>query len=278
MAVAFSSSVEEVLKRTVHISRQTVSDHSDEELSQCFELDRCSKWINDRSFRRVALQFPDDLLSMSVRVAQKLGSTVADCKLYILGDTSFGSCCVDEVAAEHAACQGVIHFGHSCLSPPSRLEVLLVLGVYPIDWTPLGLQLSQIQPTAFEPPSAASQPDKASQPADIEFLVIVDTKYCSQIDIIRGQLPSGAIIGHPIVPGDENPECEGREMFRRIFPTRRPLSDFRSLLWVGRDGQALVNVLLQFYSATVWAYDPETGTLQRQGMSIVSINRYGCFS
>lgn len=39
------------------------------------------------------------------------------------------SCCVDEIAAEHAKCDSIIHFGSSCLSPSSRLPVALVFPV-----------------------------------------------------------------------------------------------------------------------------------------------------
>jgi diphthamide biosynthesis protein 2 len=35
----------------------------------------------------------------------------------ILGDTSYGECCVDEVAAEHIEADAVIHFGNACLTP-----------------------------------------------------------------------------------------------------------------------------------------------------------------
>lgn len=47
-------------------------------------------------------------------------------KLFILGDTSYGACCVDEVAAEHVDADVVVHYGRSCLSPPSRLPVIYV--------------------------------------------------------------------------------------------------------------------------------------------------------
>lgn len=47
-------------------------------------------------------------------------------RLYILADTSYGSCCVDEVAAEHADADVVVHYGRSCLSPTARLPVIYV--------------------------------------------------------------------------------------------------------------------------------------------------------
>jgi diphthamide biosynthesis protein 2 len=47
-------------------------------------------------------------------------------RLYILADTSYGTCCVDEVAAEHVDADVVVHYGRSCLSPSARLPVIYV--------------------------------------------------------------------------------------------------------------------------------------------------------
>lgn len=38
-------------------------------------------------------------------------------RLFIMADTTYGSCCVDEVGAAHANADCVIHYGHTCLSP-----------------------------------------------------------------------------------------------------------------------------------------------------------------
>nr|POE49124.1 diphthamide biosynthesis protein 2 [Quercus suber] len=47
-------------------------------------------------------------------------------RLCILGDTSYGACCVDEVAAEHVDADVVVHYGRSCLSPTARLPVVYI--------------------------------------------------------------------------------------------------------------------------------------------------------
>lgn len=36
-------------------------------------------------------------------------------KLYILGDTSYGSCCIDEIAAQHVDSEFIVHYGNACL-------------------------------------------------------------------------------------------------------------------------------------------------------------------
>lgn len=139
---------------------------SDEELSITYDIDRTLKEIRQARYKRIALQFPDDMLPDAPRVFQLLSrgldrqnatngapkaqpngnnngsnaDNLADSvthlnvedasdeppKLYILGDTSYGSCCVDEVAAEHVNADAVVHYGRSCLSPTSRLPVIYV--------------------------------------------------------------------------------------------------------------------------------------------------------
>ena len=71
---------------------------------------------------RVALQFPDCFLPQAVSTADTLRAR-CDCAPFILADTTFGSCCVDEVAAQHAEADMIVHFGDSCLSPTKRLPV-----------------------------------------------------------------------------------------------------------------------------------------------------------
>lgn len=47
-----------------------------------------------------------------------------------MGDTSYGSCCVDEVAAAHVDSNAIIHFGHACLSKVVRLPILYVFPTF----------------------------------------------------------------------------------------------------------------------------------------------------
>lgn len=120
----FSSSGDDVIERTIDVSPEP-SISSESESIEKFELQRCAEWMKDRNLSIVCLQFPDNLLHSSVQIALWLEKQTGN-KVYILGDTSYGSCCVDEVASEHVNSDGIIHFGHACLSPTSRLPVLYV--------------------------------------------------------------------------------------------------------------------------------------------------------
>ncbi|XP_043274623.1 2-(3-amino-3-carboxypropyl)histidine synthase subunit 2 [Venturia canescens] len=97
-----------------------------------YDLDKCVEWIKARGLERVCLQFPDSLLSISAQVSLYLEQNLGK-KVFILGDTTCGSCCVDEIAANHINADGIVHFGHACLNPTSRLEVFHVLEKSDID-------------------------------------------------------------------------------------------------------------------------------------------------
>ena len=82
-----------------------------------------------------------DLESFTGGKTQKDGSEVyledEKEKLFILADTSYGSCCVDEIAAEHGDADVVVHYGRSCMSAPRSLPVVYVYPALPLDLDPL---------------------------------------------------------------------------------------------------------------------------------------------
>ncbi|KAA1092890.1 Diphthamide biosynthesis protein 2 [Puccinia graminis f. sp. tritici] len=92
------------------------------------------EWIARHSFTIVGLQFPDELLSISVPIFRSLRSRLDsdEIELYIMADTTYGSCCVDHVAAQHVHAQAVVHYGQACLSITPSLPVFYVLPKFPI--------------------------------------------------------------------------------------------------------------------------------------------------
>lgn len=129
---------------------------SDDQILLTYEIIRTVTEIQMGGWRRVALQFPDDMLPDAPRVFDALSkkfhqpdrnrsipeSNSSQVKLYILADTSYGSCCVDELAAEHVDAEVVVHYGRACLSPTARLPVIYIFTIQPLAMDPL-LQVFQ---------------------------------------------------------------------------------------------------------------------------------------
>ncbi|KAI0204394.1 putative diphthamide synthesis protein-domain-containing protein [Astrocystis sublimbata] len=147
------------------LNRQDRPARSDDELFAVYEIAHTAAEICRRNWRRVALQFPDAMLADAPWVVTALtraferfddsnGDVVAagagagagaestesaqesntrERRLYILADTSYSACCVDEIAAEHADADAVVHYGRACLSPTARLPVLHIFTSQELD-------------------------------------------------------------------------------------------------------------------------------------------------
>ncbi|VDO35377.1 unnamed protein product [Onchocerca flexuosa] len=99
-------------------------------LKRFFNIDSTVSWINNNDYRKVALQFPDYLLSLSAGIATLLEKECDEnVKTYILADTTYRSCCVDFVAAEQCGADCIVHYGDSCMSETmNRLPTWFVFG------------------------------------------------------------------------------------------------------------------------------------------------------
>jgi len=65
---------------------------------------------------KVALQMPDGFMIFSILIADIL-EKFAECECVILGDITYGACCLDDLGCKSLGCDFIIHYGHSCLIP-----------------------------------------------------------------------------------------------------------------------------------------------------------------
>ena len=59
---------------------------------------------------------PDGFMLFSVIIADIL-ETFGNCEIIILGDITYGACCIDDLGSRALECDFIIHYGHSCLVP-----------------------------------------------------------------------------------------------------------------------------------------------------------------
>ncbi|XP_065336721.1 2-(3-amino-3-carboxypropyl)histidine synthase subunit 2 isoform X2 [Cloeon dipterum] len=127
MTSAFSSNDQSAIERMVDETPKEVTPM--DQVMGVYDLHRCVRWIVELGLRRICLQFPNHLLPDSVQVCQILKRETKQ-EIYILGDTNYGSCCIDFIAAEHVPSDGIIHFDDSCLSNAANPKIP-VLFVFP---------------------------------------------------------------------------------------------------------------------------------------------------
>lgn len=91
-----------------------------------FEVHKCIHHVRSRGAKRVALQMPEGFLIFATRLADVL-EQFTGAEMVILGDVTYGACCVDDFTARTLGCDFLIHYGHSCLVP---LNVTSIPTVY----------------------------------------------------------------------------------------------------------------------------------------------------
>jgi diphthamide biosynthesis protein 2 len=155
---AFSTTDEAILTAPLELdplAQSATASSSGRSIYHVYDIVSTAAKIHSGRFQRVALQFPDEALVDSVPVywalrhqvrslirnASSSSSSSADSAssspspvpdFFILADTSYGGCCVDEVAAKHVDADLVVHFGHACLSATARLPVIYVFTKQPL--------------------------------------------------------------------------------------------------------------------------------------------------
>ncbi|BFZ55349.1 Diphthamide biosynthesis protein 2 [Savitreella phatthalungensis] len=271
-ALPLSDDAEAILHRKVaEGSKRRRLDHV--ELHIQYEIERTVTQVVHAEYKHVALQFPDELLpdAAAVVAALEIGvrdsaSTldhVAPCRFYVLGDTSYGSCCVDEVAAEHIGADAIVHYGRSCLSPTSRLPVIYVFGKHELDLDALRGSVGQLEKKPI--------------------LLVFDVTYASWQDDIEKLLSStgheNVVVARPApatASDNAGPATMGSSLAGRKYflPTGASLSDY-TLLYIGPPSTTLTTTLMTHNSlvADLWSFDPTTSKLQRETAQNISIRR-----
>ncbi|KAG6822309.1 hypothetical protein H0H92_014365 [Tricholoma furcatifolium] len=89
---AFSTSGEDVITRSLDVHADTTADElSPSDFDEFYDIPRTADEIVKGDYKRVALQFPDELLHVSVPIYRRLKAKIGDGReLYVLADTSYG--------------------------------------------------------------------------------------------------------------------------------------------------------------------------------------------
>ncbi|KIJ62516.1 hypothetical protein HYDPIDRAFT_114653, partial [Hydnomerulius pinastri MD-312] len=271
---AFSASGEEVIARSIDVDATPSAKRLESsDLSEFYEIDRTAEAITRGGYKRTALQFPDELLHDSVPIYRLLKQKVGDeHELYVLADTSYGSCCVDEVAAQHVDANLVVHYGHACMSKTSRLPVVYVFGRKPIDVEACVEQLAGI---------VTSKADSNEPATKKAVLIRHDVAYSYQAGDIVKQLRDQAhqtgvsILYHEIptrvdpapaqhpdsLPSDDNPTSKQVPSDKSSHSLAVNESD-ATIIYIGEESLALTNLLMTHSSSEVHSYNPTTNTVR----------------
>ncbi|XP_054287349.1 2-(3-amino-3-carboxypropyl)histidine synthase subunit 1-like [Macrosteles quadrilineatus] len=94
-----------------------------------FEIPKTIWRIKQNKCKRVALQMPEGLLMFAITISDIIEKfTAAD--TVIMGDVTYGACCVDDFTAKALGADLLVHYGHSCLIPVDRTTGITILYIF----------------------------------------------------------------------------------------------------------------------------------------------------
>lgn len=255
---------------------------------------------------KVALQFPDELLDDSAQVAWLMEEAIeiaaqekqkleADQRfpplVFILGDTTYSSCCPDEIGAQHLNADVIVHYGqHACLSPTQCLPVLYSFGV--LEWTELEESIDIIK-----------QSIQDSEDETIRLLLLCERQYDQHMGTFSKSLGMETRVKEVVVGSvpdeigskwmmkaltdshkNENKSVDGLHIGGLVIPIDPSSMSNYTLLYIGDDSgtsksRQFLNTILRCSSPVsgtkaCWSYNPATKQLSTDPYSILGVSRY----
>ncbi|XP_053562194.1 2-(3-amino-3-carboxypropyl)histidine synthase subunit 1 [Bombina bombina] len=94
-----------------------------------FEIPKTIWRIQQASAKRVALQMPEGLLMFACTIADII-ERFTSAETVVMGDVTYGACCVDDYTARALGADFLVHYGHSCLIPIDTTQGIKMLYVF----------------------------------------------------------------------------------------------------------------------------------------------------
>lgn len=94
-----------------------------------FEIPKTIWRIKRCNSKCVALQFPEGLLIFALTISDIL-EKFTGVQIIIMGDVTYGACCVDDFTAKALGADLMVHYGHSCLIPINVTENINMLYIF----------------------------------------------------------------------------------------------------------------------------------------------------
>ncbi|EGX91028.1 diphthamide biosynthesis protein 1 [Cordyceps militaris CM01] len=88
-----------------------------------FEIPKTIHRIQTAGSKKVALQMPEGLLLFATTISDILTQFCPGVETLIMGDVTYGACCIDDYTARALGCDLLVHYAHSCLIPVDVTQI-----------------------------------------------------------------------------------------------------------------------------------------------------------
>ncbi|KAM4628206.1 2-(3-amino-3-carboxypropyl)histidine synthase subunit 1 [Polymixia lowei] len=94
-----------------------------------FEIHKTVWRVRQANAKRVALQLPEGLQMFACVIADII-ERFTEADTIVMGDVTYGACCVDDFTARALGADFMVHYGHSCLVPIDSTAGIKMLYVF----------------------------------------------------------------------------------------------------------------------------------------------------
>ncbi|KAG3133866.1 hypothetical protein PI126_g18970 [Phytophthora idaei] len=264
------------IKMQVQVQESDGVRTEDCDLRSYYDIARTVEQIRRGGYKKIALQFPDSLLPDASQVQQELknGLTGQWERVFVLGDTSYGSCCVDEVAAQHLVADCIVHYGRTCLSATTKIPVIYVFGNAPIEVTDCVQQLSEHIAGMDVMKTLVLLYEPRFHHASNAVFEGLKEKFAER-KLVFGTMktfydPSKKVEGVETSKADESSSVltiGGQEIVVDAESVEITPETF-ALLYIGAESAHLTSILMRYSTVDCFSYNPDMMSTRKEGSTV----------
>ncbi|POR32338.1 Diphthamide biosynthesis protein 1 [Tolypocladium paradoxum] len=209
-----------------------------------FEIPKTIHRIRSSGASKVALQMPEGLLLFATTISDILTQFCPGIETLIMGDVTYGACCIDDYTARAMGCDLLVHYAHSCLIPVdvTKIKTLYVFVDISID---AGHLLASLERSFASGKTVA---------------VVGTIQFNATIHGVRGALEAA---GFRVLVPQIAPLSKG-EILGCTSPRLRDEDAVDLILYLGDGRFHLESVMIHNPSVPAYRYDPYSRKLTRE--------------
>lgn len=212
-----------------------------------FEIPKTIHRIHSSNAKKIALQFPEGLLLFATTISDILTQFCPGIETLIMGDVTYGACCIDDYTARALGCDLLVHYAHSCLIPVSTTKIATLY-----IFVDISIDTSHLVSTLIR-----------SFPAGKTIAMVGTIQFNSTLHTVR---PSLEQAGFRLVVPQIMPLSKG-EILGCTSPKIGVDSNVDLILYLGDGRFHLESAMIANPSLPAYRYDPYSRVLTRESYS-----------
>ncbi|THX11047.1 diphthamide biosynthesis protein 1 [Aureobasidium pullulans] len=209
-----------------------------------FEIHKTIHKVRTAGAKKIALQFPEGLLLFATTISDIITRFCQGTSTLIMGDVTYGACCIDDYTARALGCDMLVHYAHSCLIPVSvtQIQTLYV-------FVDIGIDVSHLLATIernFKPGS------RIAMVGTIQFNAT-----------LHGTAPQLRNAGYDVVIPQIAPLSKG-EILGCTSPALKDEDKIDSILYLGDGRFHLESAMIHNPTIPAYRYDPYSRRLTHE--------------